>query len=230
MKIWFFVVAFLKIASIAQAEGQVPACKADIDGNGIVDIADFLIFTQHFGKTNIAPCEPDTVKMVVRDTVTVFDPSIHPQVKYGYELTRYYFASEGRLQFSVALSNTVVEEQYRDQYTYYAHDDELLIVFPRNTWNKFKIHLVGLSNGEERFRINEIEGKYDFDLQILPTSYQQYDADLLNVSHIVTFSIYVNDERVNGLSIPLLQYDIMLILPSGKIIDVVENDNIWFGN
>ena len=63
MKVWFFVVAFLTIASIAQAEDQVPACKADIDGNGIVDIADFLIFTQHFGKTNIAPCEPDTVAL-----------------------------------------------------------------------------------------------------------------------------------------------------------------------
>ena len=69
MKVWFFVVAFLTIARLAQAEE--PACKADIDGNGIVDIADFLIFTQHFGKTDIAPCESDTVEKVVRDTVAL---------------------------------------------------------------------------------------------------------------------------------------------------------------
>ena len=80
MKVWFFVVAFLTIASIAQAEDQVPACKADIDGNGVVDIADFLIFTQHFGKTNIVPCKPDTVEKVVRDTIP-----------FGHETTFQWF-------------------------------------------------------------------------------------------------------------------------------------------
>ena len=69
LKVWFWIVLLLVGESDVRA--QVPACKADLDGNGVVDFADFLIFAQHYGKTNLVPCSPDTVEKVVRDTIYI---------------------------------------------------------------------------------------------------------------------------------------------------------------
>ena len=69
LKVWFWIVLLLVGESNVCA--QVPACKADFDGNGVVDFADFLIFAQHYGKTNLVPCSPDTVEKVVRDTIYI---------------------------------------------------------------------------------------------------------------------------------------------------------------
>ena len=69
MKVWFWV-ALLLVGGV-DANAQVPACKADLDGNGVVDFADFLIFAQHYGKTNLVSCQPDTVEKVVRDTIYI---------------------------------------------------------------------------------------------------------------------------------------------------------------
>ena len=69
MKVWFQV-ALLLVGGV-DVNAQVPACKADLNGNGVVDFADFLIFAQHYGKTNLVPCQPDTVEKVVRDTIYI---------------------------------------------------------------------------------------------------------------------------------------------------------------
>ena len=69
LKVWFWIVLLLVGESDVRA--QVPACKADLDGNGVVDFADFLVFAQHYGKTNLVPCSPDTVEKVVRDTIYI---------------------------------------------------------------------------------------------------------------------------------------------------------------
>ena len=69
MKVWFWV-ALLLVGGV-DANAQVPACKADLNGNGVVDFADFLIFAQHYGKTNLVSCQPDTVEKVVRDTIYI---------------------------------------------------------------------------------------------------------------------------------------------------------------
>ena len=69
LKVWFWIVLLLVGESDVRA--QMPACKADFDGNGVVDFADFLIFAQHYGKTNLVPCSPDTVEKVVRDTIYI---------------------------------------------------------------------------------------------------------------------------------------------------------------
>lgn len=59
---------FVVLLAVHSASAQ-EACKADLNGNGVVDFADFLFFSGLFGQ-EVAPCAKDTV-VVMRDTVRI---------------------------------------------------------------------------------------------------------------------------------------------------------------
>ena len=90
-----FLLLLIALLAAMRAEANDAACQADIGGNGIVDFADLLLFTEHYGETCAKTVDADSLAAVtaLRDSISALQTALASETERANENKRLLTAS-----------------------------------------------------------------------------------------------------------------------------------------
>ena len=89
-----FLLLLIALLAVTSAEAN-DACQADIDGNGVVDFADLLLFTEHYGETCAKTVDADSLAAMttLRDSISALQTTLASETERANENKRLLTAS-----------------------------------------------------------------------------------------------------------------------------------------